>query len=197
MSKFKKLLLKIHIATLIILLINFIINVVFEISLIANLHLILKVLFYFSACILFFYYVKPFKKIALYFSLYIFSPVFIFISWLIDGIMGAILSSILVFFFFPNDIRFENEQIQIKKTPRGFLGACCKYEVIEKKYFLFERNIAEFQFERNLNFKKNDIKIQDNILQMHLIIKDYNEEKEHYIAKDTTIYAVLKTKSIK
>jgi hypothetical protein len=144
MNRFKNIILRIHLTTLIILLINFIINVVFEISLIANLRLVLKILFYVSACILFFYYVKPFKKIALYFSIYIFSPFIIFISWLIDGIFGAVLGSIFLFFFVPNDIRFENDDIQINKKFGGFLGRCCEYEVIEEECFLFEKNIAKF-----------------------------------------------------
>lgn len=192
MSKFKKILLRIHVITFIILLINFIINVVFEIGLISNLRLVLKILFYVSACILFFYYVKPFKKRALYFAVYIFSPLLIFISWLIDGIFGAILGSVFLFFFVPNDTRFENDQIQINTKFQGLVGMCCKYEVIEKKFFLFERKIGEFQFERSLYFEKEDVKIQDNILQMHLILKGYDEAKDDYKVKDTTIYAVLK-----
>ncbi len=189
MAKIKNIILRIHLTTLIILLIN----VVFEISLIANIRLVLKILVYLSACILFFFYVKPFKKRALYFSIYIFSPVFIFISWLIDGIFGAILGSIFLFFFVPNDNRFENDQIQINKKTAGLLGACCKYEVIEKKSFLFERKVSEFQFGDNLYFRKNDIKIQGNILQIHLILKDYDFEKDRYVAKDTTIYTILKS----
>ncbi|RKR10649.1 hypothetical protein C8C83_2327 [Flavobacterium sp. 90] len=192
MSKIKKILLRTHLITLIILLINFIINVVFEIGLISNLRLVLKILFYASACILFFYNVKPFKKRALYFSVYIFSPFFIFIGWLIDGIFGAILGSVFLFFFVPNDTRFENDQIQINTKFQGFLGSCCKYEVIEKKYFLFERKIGEFQSEEDLYFKKEGVKIQENILQMHLVLKDYDQEKDRYFAKDTIIYAVLK-----
>ncbi len=193
MNKFKKLLLRIHITTLIILLINFIINVVFEISLVANLRLVLKILFYISACILFFYYVKPFKKRALYFSIYIFSPIFIFIGWLIDGIFGAVLGSFFLFFFVPNDIRFENDQIQINKNFEGFLSACCKYEVIEKKFFLFERKIGEFQFEDNLYLRKEDIQIQKDILKIHLILKNYHpQEDDHYVTTDTIIYTALK-----
>jgi len=193
MSKFKKIFLRIHITTLIILLINFIINVVFEISLIANLRVILKTLFYVSACILFFYYARPFKKIALYFSLYILSPFFIFISWLIDGVFGAVVGSFFLFFFVPNDIRFQNDQIQINKKFEGFLGACCKYEVIEKKYFLFEKNRAEFQFEDNLYFRKEDIQIQKDTLKMHLILKNYHPQvDDHYVTTDTIIYTILK-----
>ncbi|MWB93463.1 hypothetical protein GON26_03760 [Flavobacterium sp. GA093] len=109
-----------------------------------------------------------------------------------DGILGAILSSIFLFLFAPDDIRFKNDQIQINKKFGGFLGACCTYEIIEKKYLLFEKNIAEFQFEKNLYLKKNDVKIKNDILEMNLILKDYNLTEDHYIAKDTIIYVALK-----
>ncbi|CAC9973411.1 MULTISPECIES: hypothetical protein [Flavobacterium] len=192
MAKIKNIILRIHLATLIILLINLIINVVFEISLIANIRLVLKILLYVSACILFFYYVKPFKKRALYFSIYIFSPVFIFFSWLINKTLGTTLASIFIFCFCTqNDIRFENEKIQIKKEFRG-LEECCTYKVTQEKYYLFEKKLSEFQFERNLYFRKEDIKIKTDTLKMDLILKYYDEKDHHYFAKDTTIYTLLK-----
>lgn len=192
MGKFKKLLLKIHIGILILLIVNFVVNAIFRISLISDLRFILKVLFYISACILFFYYIKPFKKISIYFSLYIISPILIFLSWLIDGILGALLGSVFFFFFAPDEIRFENDQIQINKIFNGFLGECCTYEVIEKKYFLFEKNIGEFYFEDNLNFRKEDIKIEKNRLKIHLILKNYHQQEDYYITTDTIIYTPLK-----
>lgn len=192
MDKFKKTLLNTHIGILIILVTNFVLNAVFEITLISDLRFLLKIIYYASGCILFFYYVKPFKKVSLYFSIYIISPIIIFLSWLMDGILGALLASIFIFLFAPDDCRFKNDQIQINKKVGGLLGICCKYEVIEKKYFLFERSIAEFRFEKNIYFRKNGVKIQDNILQIPLLLKDYNFGEDHYIAKDTIIYIALK-----
>lgn len=192
MSKFKKILLKIHIGILILLIVNFVVNAIFRISLISDLCFILKVLFYISACILFFYYITPFKKISIYFSLYIISPILFFVSWLIDGILGALLGSVFLFFFAPDEIRYENDQIQINKIFKGFLGECCTYEVIEKKYFLFERNIGEFYFEDNLNFRKEDIEIEKDRLKIHLILKNYHHQEDYYITTDTIIYTPLK-----
>jgi len=142
MNRFKKILLRIHLGTLIILLlVNFILYNIFDVTLSSNLSFVLKILFYISACILFFYYIKPFKKKALYFGFYFLSPIFIFFSWLGDGIFGALLGSIFLFFFeMPEDVRFKNDQIEIKSKFHGFLGSCCSYEVNENKYFLFEIN---------------------------------------------------------
>lgn len=192
--KFKTIFLKIHLISLTILLINFLINVVLEISLVSTLCIVIKILFYISGGVLFFYYIKPFKKTALYFSIYIFSPVVIFFSWLTDGLFGAILSSFFIFFFNPNDVRFENEQIQIKTKFEGFMGMCCKYEVIEKKYCLFEKKLTEFQFEKDLYIKQNEVKIQNDVLQIHLRLKEYDEEKDGYIINDTILKIPLKNK---
>lgn len=196
MLKFKPIFIKVHLISLSILLINFLIHTIFEISLASSLRLVVKILFYISGGILFFYYIKPFKKRVLYFSIYVFSPVFIFFSWLTDGLMGALLSSFFIFFFNPGDVRFENDQIQIKTKFEGLLGACCKYEVIEKKYFLFERKAADFKFEESLNIKKNEVKIQNDVLQIHLQLKEYDQEKEDYITKDTTLNIHLKKNEI-
>lgn len=192
MPKLKKTLLRIHLATLIILVFNVMIIGTFKVSLISNLLLIFRVLFYVSAAVLFFYYINPFKRKAIYFGFYFFYPIFAFLGWLMDGIFGAILSSLLFLFFTPTDCRFENDQIQINKPFMGFLSGCCKYEVIDKKYFLFQKKVATFQFEEDLYFKKNDIKIQDNSLQIHLILKDYDYNEDHFIAKDTILKIPLK-----
>ncbi|WP_134151260.1 hypothetical protein [Flavobacterium sp. 270] len=106
--------------------------------------------------------------------------------------MGAILSSFFLFFFLPNDIRFENDQIQIKTKFEGLLGMCCKYEVIEKKFFLFETKIGEFQNEESLYFKQNDIEIQKNKLVIHLKLKDYDVKEDHYILKNSTLEIPLR-----
>lgn len=192
MPKLKKILLRIHLATLIMLVFNVLVIGAFGFNLISNLSLILKILFYGSGCLLFFFYIKPFKKKAIYFGFYFFYPIFAFFGWLMDGIFGAILSSFLFLFFMPNDCRFENDQIQINKKFAGFFGGCCKYEIIEKKYFLFQKKVYDFQYEEDMHFRKNDIKIQDNSLQIHLILKDYDYNENHEITKDTILKIPLK-----
>lgn len=191
---FKKTLLRVHLGTLIILLFsNIIFNIVFDVSLSSDLRFLLKILFYLSACVLFFYYVKPFKRKALYFGFYVLSPIFIFLSWLADGIFGGLLASIFLFFFgFPNDVKFENDQIQVKTKFQGFLGSCCSYEVIEKKYFLFEKKLAEFKIEKELDFNKSTFEIQKNKVKIHYTLEDYDMKENHSIEKDTTIQILLK-----
>ncbi|MET3027396.1 hypothetical protein ABXT06_12000 [Flavobacterium sp. UW10123] len=191
---FKKILLRIHLGTLIILLFsNIIFNIVFDVSLSSNLRFALKILFYVSACILFFYYVKPFKKKALYFGFYTLSPIFIFLSWLADGIFGGLLASVFLFFFgLPNDVKFANDQIEVKTKFQGFLGSCCTYEVIEKKCFLFEKKLAEFKIEEGLDFNKSTFEIQKNKVKIRYTLEDYDMKENHYVTKDTVVYVLLK-----
>lgn len=71
------------------------------------------------------------------------------------------------------------------------MGSCCQYEVVEKKMFLFEKKRTEFKFEENLYLQKNDVEIQNDILKMHLVLKEYDAEN-NYFAKDTILSVLLK-----
>ncbi|TPG38795.1 hypothetical protein EAH81_15050 [Flavobacterium pectinovorum] len=192
MRKLKKVFLKIHLASIILLLINFCIKIIFGLSLIGNLILLFKISLYTSGLLLFFLYLKPFKKLSFYFSLYVFSPILIGLSWLIDGISGAILGSLFLFFFVPSDVRFENNEIVINKKFGGLLGRCCDYEVVKKKMFLFEEKAAEFNFDKNIYLKKKDVQLRENYLEIHLVLKDYDLKEDQYIEKDTTIFVLMK-----
>ncbi|MEN2402132.1 hypothetical protein GKZ90_0020250 [Flavobacterium sp. MC2016-06] len=191
MQKLKSTILKIHFGILFLVLLNFIIRINTRISLNSNLIFYLKILLYVTALILFFVYIKPFKKLSIYFSLYIISPFLIFISWLIDGIFGALLSSFFIFFFAPNDIRFENNKIIVTKPYQGFLGRCCHYEIIEKRAFLFEKKIGDIDFDESLYFKEKDIQIKGSTIKIHLVLKNYNHENDDYMVKDTTLVLPL------
>ena len=187
MTKSKNIFLKLHIALIVIIFLNFLLKTIFEISLNYQLIFLIKMVLCISGIVLFFFYLKPFKKKSIYFSFYILSPIFIFISWLIDGIFGAILGSIFLFFFSPDDSRLENSEINIYKKFGGLMGRCCNYEVTEPKLFLFEKKIADFSFEDNLYFKKQDITKTDKEIKISLTLKEYNFENDHYFAKDSTI----------
>jgi hypothetical protein len=142
--------------------------------------------------ILFFLYLKPFKKIAFYFMFYLISPFLLFISVLIDGILGGILISFFVFFISPPDVRFHDENIKIYKVQNGLLAGCCEYKITQNKFLLFEKKIAEFRFEENLQFEKSKIKYDDKKISIKMILKEYNAETQNYYAKDSVINIPLK-----
>ena len=175
MTLLKKNLLKIHLHIAIFLLLNFICNISFGVSVNLKMIFILKITFYLSGIILLFQTIKPFQKISIYFSLFILSPVLILIGWLIDGIFGAILASIFLFFLAPNEKIYQKENISIYKKFNGFMGRCCDYEFTKNEYFIFERKVADLNFE-NVDFKKVKMKLENDTLQMKFVLKEYNEE---------------------
>ncbi|AFM03512.1 hypothetical protein Fleli_1074 [Bernardetia litoralis DSM 6794] len=60
----------------------------------------LKILFYGSALVGSVLFFKPFKIVTAYFSLYVISPLLIFLAWLADGILGMLLSGIFLSLFY-------------------------------------------------------------------------------------------------
>lgn len=191
MTKRKDIFIKIHIYLIIFILVNLIVKSFFNISLNSQLIFALKIILYLSGVILFFLNLKPFRKALLYYSLYFISPILIFLGWLADGIFGAIVGSIFLFFFGPSEHKFQNNEIKIYRQFQGFMGSCCTYEVIKKEFFIFDRKVTEFEFE-NPDFNKIDLKIRKDTIYLHFILKDYDLNEDHYIAKDSIIKLNLK-----
>jgi len=185
MKPHKKILLKIHLALVILLVINFLCQMNFDIGLNRKLSFGLKIIFYITGILLFFKTIKPFQKISIYFSLYIVSPILIFIGWIIDGIFGAILGSIFLFFFVPNESLQKVENITIYKKFGGLFGRCCDYEFTKDELIIFERKVAELNFE-NVNFDKVPMKIKSDTLYLNFVLKEY-DEKGNVFAKDSVI----------
>ena len=167
-------------------------GIAFDLSLNYRLTLLIKILFYLSGIILFFFNIKPFKKIALYFMMYVISPVLLFLSILIDGIFGGILISFFLFFISPPDVRFHDENIKIYKVNTGLFAGCCQYEITENEFLILEKKIGEFKFEENLQFEKSKINYNNKSLSIKLVLKEYNEENGNYFAKDSVINIPLK-----
>jgi hypothetical protein len=105
---------------------------------------LLKVILCLSGLVLFFYHLKPFRKLTLYFSYYFITPIVVLLGYLFGGVfLVGILMSVLLFPIMPRPIVFEKEDIVIHKKYQGFMGACCIYEVYQKKHFLFEKYRSE------------------------------------------------------
>ena len=192
MTKLKTLLLKSHFLLIALVVINFAFKNLLSISLNYQFVFILKVLIYISGFLLLFFHLKPLKKITIYFSFYVWSPIMILIAWLIDGIFGAILASIFLFFFMPDDSRLKDSDINIYKKFGGFMAMCCNYEITESKLLIFEKKIADFSFEENLYFKKENIHLKENVLEIRMNLKEYDFNENNYYGNDTILKFNLK-----
>lgn len=128
-----------------------------------NVFFALKILLYVSGILLFFKSVKPFKAIAGYFSFYAISGTVTGLFFLFGGIFLAMLSSVLLFPIYPNDVRYASDNLKIYDHFQGLMSRCCSYEVAEPKYFLFEKNLGTIETENPLD-KSDKFSLQNGKL---------------------------------
>jgi len=156
-ANFKITLTRIHFLLLLIVILNTSISNI--ISLNYTLFLVVKRCMYLSGIALFFYNVKPFKKLAVYFGMYVFSPVIIFISTLINGFFGIMLATILLTFLMGSNQVYNKHDVKVYTLFQGFLGGCCTYEITESKFFVFEKHVANIYINEDINFENADVTI--------------------------------------
>src|SRR4051812_13242726 len=110
-----KKLIRIHFIILAVIALNSICRSFFDITFSSYLLYPLKVGLWLTGIILFFYYFKPFKKIAIYFFYYTLLPIVAIIGGSLGGIFSAILLSFLAFPFFENNTvkTVENYKISV------------------------------------------------------------------------------------
>lgn len=116
----------------------------------------LKIILYISGFIFFFLSLKPFKKRNLYFSYYVITPIVTLLGYIFGGIfLVGILGSILLFPIYPKEKAFEKKDIIVYYKFQGFLGACCSYEIYQKKYVIFEKHRQDIKVDGGIDFEKD------------------------------------------
>lgn len=88
--------------------------------------------------------IRPFKRISLYFSLYILTPILTVLSFLTDGIAGALLTSIFIFTVVTGSVesKFKSSDFRAYNNATGLFDQCCGYDVYKKQLLLLEKKIA-------------------------------------------------------
>lgn len=117
-----------------------------------------------------------------------FTPLVVWLSWLMDGIMFAIVSAIPLFFIYPDDLKFEKQNYVVYQKFTGFLGRCCVYEVFEDKFYLFEKRIGIIRYEGSIKFDKAEINIEGEKTSLRFEYTDFDEVKKQEVKKDTSIF---------
>ena len=153
-AQIKKLLTKNHFYLLGFALLNFASKEILEISLNYRFAYLITIIIYVSGILLFFWNIKPFKKILFYYSLYFITPLLSLLFWLFGGIFLAIITSLVLYPVYPTKRNLKQDQISIYTKYQGLIGACCLYEITEKKYLLFEKKISSFSMEGGIDLEK-------------------------------------------
>jgi hypothetical protein len=136
-----------HLGLLVFLLSNFLMGLIFGFKLNSYLIFGFKIIFYLSAIVLFFMTIKPFEWLGLYFSIYVISPFGVLLSWLADGIFGAIIGSFFLFLLSPPIFAASNKDYFIKENSTGFMARCCNYSIYERNFWIFENKLLDFEFD--------------------------------------------------
>lgn len=98
----------------------------------------LKIILCISGFIYFFLSLKPFKKINIYFSYYVITPIVTLLGYIFGGIfLVGILSSILLFPIFPKQKAFEKEDIIVYRRFQGFFGGVLFFSNISNQIWCF------------------------------------------------------------
>lgn len=141
---------------------NFGIGQITGYSLNQNISFILKVILYLTGIILFLTTIRPFKKLAIYYSLYALAGVLTGLFALFGGVFLAILSSLVIFPIVPKQTAYKTETIRIYDRYQGFMARCCSYEVVEPKLFMFEKHLGYINIERPIDGDKDEFTFNGN-----------------------------------
>jgi len=158
-----------------------------EISLNYSLTFIFKIIFILTGIILFFWNIKPFRKIEIYFSIFIISPILIFTCWIFDGLLGALVASIILAPFQPNISEYQINDYRIYKENTGFLDSCCDYEITEREFLFLEKRIDKILIDGDIDFEKSKLESENGILKFTYEYENYDYELEKTVKGDSTI----------
>lgn len=142
-----------------------------------------KIILYITGFVLFFWSLKPLKKMTIYFSYYFVTPVIAFFGYVFGGVfLVGILGSILLFPVLPKEKAFEKQDIVVYHKFQGFLGACCSYEIYQNKFGIFEKHLVDIKVD-DTDFNKNQIFIDEESVKINYKVYDYSND----IEKDTLL----------
>lgn len=173
--KHTKILTKIHFSALIIALLNFVFNELSAYSLDGITELVIEISAVISGFLLFFFNLRPFKKINFYYIIYPLSAFLLIVGLIFQGLFWVIVLSIILYPIIPDQKKFEQDGIIISIPYRGFMAPCCSYQLKERKLLLFEKEYAIFESDGPIDFET--LKMENTVNYVELTYKtDFGEE---------------------
>ena len=180
MASIKQIFTRIHFGSLAFVVLNFFLSE--YISFNSTIVFIVKIVICITGALLFFYNYKPFKKRGVYYAVYVFSPVIVIIAGLADGIFGAMLASVLLFFIFPKDIVYNKDGLIIYEEFSGLMNVGPTYEINETKFLLFEKHIGKIKADELFDFENSSVIIKNDSAVLEYKVSNYHNIE---IMKDT------------
>ena len=130
--------------------------------------------------------IKPFEKKAIYFSIYLLSPLGVLLAWLVDGIFGAIIGSLFFWTISVDDFIAKNGYYKISHPFGGFMAPCCRYNLKKDYFYLVEKKLGDFSFdEPNLSSFTFTVDEKKRTLNLNYQLDNTNESNQFM---DTTLF---------
>lgn len=157
-----------HFIALTIAIMNFLFKNFTTYSLEGNIEFGIEILTAISGLTLFFFYLKPFKKINFYFSIYATVAFFLIVGLIFRGFFLGLVLSVLLFPLIPDDKEFEENGVIISTPFQGFMAACCSYQVKERQLIIFEKDYGKWDLEGEgpIDFKTVKINSSDDEIEI-------------------------------
>tara|TARA_Y100000114_G_scaffold154224_1_gene175810 strand:- start:4711 stop:5274 length:564 start_codon:yes stop_codon:yes gene_type:complete len=175
-TRLQKILIRIHLTTLLVAILNVLIKSLTAYSLEGNIEFGVKILTVISGLILFFFYLKPFKKINFYFSIYATIAGLLIIGLTFRGIFWALVLSVVLFPLIPDDKEFEENGIIISTPFQGFMAPCCSYQIKERQLLIFEKDYGKWNLEGEGPVEFETVKINSNANEIEITYStDFDE----------------------
>ncbi len=188
----KQRLLKIHLCLVIFVLVNFVLSLWAGVAFHSSVVFAAKMIIYATGVILFFMTMRPFKWLSFYFSLYVVSPLLVVVSWLLNGLLGAILGSLFLFMFYPPQPKFQDGNFVFMQKFQGFLGSCCTYTIVQNKFFIFQKCVGEIRLDGSDAFKNSTFTASGKTGYLKVNIEVYDGVNKPSRKVDTTLEVLLK-----
>lgn len=182
-KKLQKVLIKFHFAVLIIVLLNTFFEILTIYSLDDHLESAMVIAVILSGSIHFFFCLRPLKKIALYFSVYVLLVILAVLTWAFRSFFFGVILIILLYPVFPGEIEYEQEGIIISVPFQGFMSRCCTYEVKERKLFIFEKSYGIIESGGAINTETIRISNTEDNITLTFSTRDNAEVKQKEIKK--------------
>jgi hypothetical protein len=179
--KLKKTLIITHLIALTLSVLNVICKNVISFCLNDKIELTLELYTAISGFMLFFFFLKPFKSINLYFSIFALMATFGIIMLVFRSYFFSFLLIVIAYPIFPDQVKYEKDDIVITVPFQGFMNRCCYYEIKEKKLiFIKSYGIIE-SYNGPIDFET--MKINSNKNEIQLIYKTNFDDKVFYKTK--------------
>lgn len=131
-------------------------------DLINEVEIVVQIVTVTSGLLLFFIYLKPFRKRNFYFMCYPTVLVFTTLAWISKSFILVLFLSIIFILLGHDDNKIKEDGIIISTQFQGIMAPCCHYQIKEKKMLIFEKQLSDLNLSEEGPFELKTIRIINN-----------------------------------